>query len=81
MAQKQIKQAKEDVYTKLYDSYGELLIKRKNPLLKRYLEENLQSLKKLESVLLQNDKERARKRLCEIQEEIGNLQQALALMV
>ncbi|MBQ2803632.1 MAG: SAM-dependent methyltransferase [Lachnospiraceae bacterium] len=81
VAQKQIKQAKEDVYTKLYDSYGELLIKRKNPLLKRYLEENLQSLKKLESVLLQNDKERARKRLCEIQEEIGNLQQALALMV
>lgn len=63
----------------LQEKYGELLLERRAPVLKAYLEENLQNMERIAGDLESNDNERARNRLVEIREEVGYLKQALAL--
>lgn len=63
----------------LYERYGELLLKRRNPVLKQYLEDNLRNMERIAQNLSDNGNERARNRLKEIYGEMGYLRQALAL--
>lgn len=63
----------------LYERYGELLIKRRHPVLKQYLEESLRNLEQIVSTLTVNENERAQNRLAELKAEQAVLQQALAL--
>lgn len=63
----------------LTERYGELLLQRREPVLKEFLEESYANLQQIEAVLMANDKERARNRLEEIRAELGYLKQALAL--
>ena len=59
--------------------YGELLLERKNSVLKEFLQENLQNMQQIEQNLMKNENERARCRLEEIRSEINYLKQALSL--
>ncbi len=63
----------------LQEKYGELLLERRAPVLKAYLEENLQNMERIAGDLESNDNERAKNRLAEIRVEAGYLKQALAL--
>ena len=59
--------------------YGELLLKRRDPVLKEFLLESLQNMQQIEQNLMKNENERARCRLEEIRGEIACLKQALSL--
>ena len=59
--------------------YGELLLERRNPVLKDFLLESLQNMQQIEQNLMKNENERARCRLEEIRSEINYLKQALSL--
>lgn len=63
----------------LTERYGELLLKRRDPVLKEFLEESLRNMRQIEETLMVNENERARNRLEEIREELSFLRQALSL--
>lgn len=68
----------EEGYSELYERYGRLLLSRKHPVLKQYLEDSLRNLQQIAEGLEKNSNERAGKRLLELQEEMQYLEQALA---
>ena len=59
--------------------YGELLLERRDPVLKEFLQESLQNMQQIEQNLMKNENERARCRLEEIKGEIACMRQALSL--
>lgn len=61
----------------LYDRFGGLLLQRRDPVLRQYLEESLRTAKEIEGKLAFNENDRAKERLKEIRQEIFYLQQAL----
>ncbi len=63
----------------LIERYGVLLLQRRHPVLKEYLEESLKNLQQIEATLTENENERARNRLEEIRVELKFLRQALDL--
>lgn len=65
--------------TELYERYGELLLKRRHPVLKEYLEESLRNMEQITGTLATNESERAQNRLAELKTELNALRQALAL--
>lgn len=60
----------------LADKFGVLLLKRRSPVLKQYLEDTLQNKYQIEASLARSEKERARERLKEVQQEIADLERA-----
>lgn len=60
----------------LADKFGALLLKRRSPVLKQYLEDTLQNKYQIEASLARSEKERARERLKEVQREITDLERA-----
>lgn len=60
----------------LADKFGALLLQRRSPVLKQYLEDNLQNKYQIEASLARSEKERARERLKEVQQEIADLERA-----
>ena len=60
----------------LADKFGALLLKRRSPVLKQYLEDTLQNKYQIEASLARSEKERARERLREVQQEIADLERA-----
>lgn len=60
----------------LADKFGALLLKRRSPVLKQYLEDTLQNKYQIEASLARSEKERARERLKEVQQEIADLERA-----
>lgn len=70
----------ENVDLRLSDKFGGLLLQRRNPVLKKYLEDSLDNMREIEKNLTQNEKERARERLKEVHREIEDLEKALSLM-
>ena len=65
---------------KLADKFGPLLLQRRSPMLKNFLEDSLENMRRIAENLAANDKERAQKRLVEVQQEITDLEMALSLM-
>ena len=63
----------------LYEKYGELLLKRKHPVLREYLEFMLGTARQIEESLRNAQGERAVERILEIRQEISDLQAAIAL--
>lgn len=63
----------------LYEQFGELLLKRRHPVLKEYLEQNLKNLEQITGTLVHNERERARKRLSELEIQMERFKRALAL--
>ena len=59
--------------------YGGLLLARRDPVLKEFLQESLQNMRQIEQNLMKNENERARCRLEEIRGELRCMEQALAL--
>lgn len=64
----------------LADKFGPLLLQRRAPVLKQFLMESLENMRRIEKQLSANDNERARERLVEVQQEIHDLEMALSLM-
>ena len=68
---------------RLYDKYGEQLLEEKNPVLKEYLEKSLLSSRRVQGEILAHRGEgtnpRLEESLAEIEEEIQDLESALAL--
>lgn len=64
----------------LYDRYGEWNIKKKSPILARFLNESLESKTELEQLLLQNGGAKAAGRLLEVQHETACIRAALNLL-
>lgn len=64
----------------LFDRYGELLLKGKNPVLKQYLEQELKKSLELEESLKDNAKERAEARKLLLETEIGQIRQAMKMI-
>ena len=60
----------------LADKFGALLLQRRSPVLKQYLEDTLQNKYQIEASLARSEKERARERLKEVQQEIADLERA-----
>ena len=58
--------------------YGEMLLERRDSVLREFLLESLQNMQQIEQNLMKNENERARCRLEEIRSEIGYLKQALS---
>lgn len=71
--------AADRVDRELADKYGEFLLQRRSPVLKQYLEDSLCNMHQIEASLNCSEKERARERLKEVQQEIEDLERALAL--
>ncbi len=65
---------------KLYDKYGELLLKEKPSVLKEYLLERQRAVKGIEAGLLCQNTERASERLSQVKEELLEISQALELL-
>lgn len=65
---------------RLYDKYGEMLLKAKHPVLKEYLLERKRAVKEIEAALIHQDKERARARLSQVREELLEIGQALEMI-
>lgn len=65
---------------RLYDKYGETLLKAKHPVLKEYLLERKRVAKEIEEGLIHQDKERARTRLSQVREELLEISQALEMI-
>ena len=63
---------------KMFDTYGEYLLRNKHPVLKEYLELQLKNLKQIEGNLKLQDSEKAITRLPELQEEIQLVESALS---
>lgn len=63
----------------LEEKYGELLLQRKHPVLKQYLEETERNMQQIADTLSDNGNERARKRLMEIRKELESIHRALSL--
>lgn len=64
----------------LGDKFGELLLRRRHPVLREYLEYRLGTTGQIRRNLMQNgDGERAKERLMEVEREIADLNRALAL--
>ena len=62
---------------KLYDTYGEFLLKQRHPVLCEYLKQRLAYVRGLEQSLAAAGSEKAYARIKEVQEELGELQEAL----
>lgn len=63
----------------LYEKYGRLLLQRRHPVLKEYLEHMSESAKQIEAGLKDGEGERTQGRLAEIRQELRDLDAALAL--
>lgn len=63
----------------LSDRFGELLLERRDPVLKQYLEYSLDNLRKISETLAHNEKERARERFEELRLEMAAVEKALSL--
>lgn len=63
---------------RLYDTYGEFLLKQKHPVLYDYLKQRFEYVRKLEQSLALTGSEKAYARIKEIREELGELESALA---
>lgn len=63
----------------LYEKYGELLLKRKHPVLREYLDFMLGTARQIEDNLKGGQGERAEERISEIRQEIKDLQAAIAM--
>lgn len=63
----------------LYEKYGRLLLQRKHPVLKEYLEYLLGTVNQIEESLKDGQGVRARKRLEEVRQERKDLQKALVM--
>lgn len=63
---------------KLFDTYGECLLRSKHPVLKEYLDLQLNNLKQIEGSLELQNSEKALSRLPEIREEIALVESALS---
>lgn len=61
----------------LGEKYGPLLLARRHPVLRQYLEESLAHFQAIEQSLAGNSNERARERLTQVQEELSDLRRAL----
>lgn len=64
----------------LADKFGPLLLQRRSPVLKQFLEDSLRNMCQIAENLAVNGKERARERLAEVQQEIKDLERALSMM-
>ena len=63
----------------LYEKYGELLLQRKHPVLREYLEYMSETAKQIEESLKEGQGERARERLEQVRQELKDLQTALSM--
>ena len=72
-------QTRESVDRELADSFGEILLQRRSLLLKQYFEDTLRNMRQIEASLANNENERAKERLKEVQQEIENLERARSL--
>ena len=68
----------DDDKSRIYEKYGRLLLERRHPVLREYLEYMIGTAKHIEEKLLNNQAERAKKRLSEVRAEIADLKAALA---
>lgn len=75
------KEAVSESKQRLYDTYGEFLLKEKHPVLQEYLQQRLAYVKKLEQSLTEAGSEKAYARTKEVREELGELEAALAYFV
>ena len=64
--------------SRLYEKYGRLLLERKHPVLREYLEYMAETSKQIEEKLLNSQAERAKRRLLEVRAELADLHTALA---
>ena len=62
---------------RLYFKYGKLLLEQRHPVLREYLEYSLQVTKQIKISLSGQDKERARIRLAQVEQELADLEAAL----
>lgn len=69
----------EETEYSLEEKYGELLLQRKHPVLKQYLEETERNMQQIADNLSGNGNERAQNRLLEIRKELESIHRALAL--
>lgn len=69
-----------DITQTLADKFGLLLLQRRSPVLKQFLQDSLENMHQIERNLSANLNERARGRLIEVQQEIKDLEDALSLM-
>jgi len=65
----------------LYDTYGEFLLKRKHPVLREYLHQRIEYVKKLKQSLTESDSEKAQTRMKEVHGELEELEVALTYFV
>lgn len=71
--------AAQEAEAELYERYGELLLKRRHPVLREYLKMSQENLKQIAVTLAANENERAQKRLTELKTELNALRRALEL--
>ena len=62
---------------RLYDTYGEFLLKEKHPVLFAFLQQRLEYVKKLEQSLIEAGSEKALERMGEVRREKAELEEAL----
>lgn len=62
---------------RMYDTYGEFLLKQKHPVLFDYLRQRFEYVKNLEQSLAEVGSEKACARIKEVREELGELKEAL----
>ena len=62
---------------RLYFKYGKLLLEQRHPVLREYLEYSMQVTKQIKEILSGQDKERARIRLAQVEQELADLKAAL----
>lgn len=70
----------EESIQKLYDAYGELLIREKHPVLKDFLLERKKVSEEIERRLICQDKDRARERLLQVKDELAGINKVLELL-
>lgn len=68
----------DDDESRLYEKYGRLLLERRHPVLREYLEYMIEMARQIEEKLLNSQAERAQKRLSEVEAELADLKAALA---
>lgn len=66
-------------YKELYEKYGKLLLQKRHPVLRQYLEYRLETEKQIENSLLGGQGERAQARLEEVRQEMRSLEAALSM--
>lgn len=64
----------------LYEKYGKLLLQKKHPVLKEYLEYMTETSKLIETSLQDGEGERAQVRLAEVRQELRDLEAALEML-